>query len=150
MLTSGVKRNFIPSREPFRVSPLIRKIVRTTYGRVEVMYTACGRKFTKLPSKTGWNPNKKQSAWDGWCLLRPCRWFRCRGCSRRKARSRRPPGRGPSTTADLRTRRWSWTCSGSLCTKNNRQCCCAHTPPPDLRGGDTDPEVILFTQQFCF
>lgn len=40
ILTSGVKRNIIPLTEPFRVSPLIRKIRRTTYGNVEVTYTA--------------------------------------------------------------------------------------------------------------
>lgn len=40
LLTLGVKRYLIPSVEPFRVSPLIRKMVRTRYGRVEVMYTA--------------------------------------------------------------------------------------------------------------
>lgn len=39
-LTSGVKRNFMPSTDPFRVSPLIKKIVRTKYGSVEVTYTA--------------------------------------------------------------------------------------------------------------
>ena len=40
VLTSGVKRNLIPATDPFRVSPLMRKMVRTKYGRVEVTYTA--------------------------------------------------------------------------------------------------------------
>lgn len=44
MLTSGVKRNLIPSVEPLRVSPLMRKMVRTRYGRVEVTYTAWEKK----------------------------------------------------------------------------------------------------------
>lgn len=35
--TSGVNRNFIPLRDPLRVNPLIRKIVRTIYGKVEVI-----------------------------------------------------------------------------------------------------------------
>ncbi len=39
-LTSGVKRNLIPLTEPLSVSPLIRKMVRTRYGSVEVTYTA--------------------------------------------------------------------------------------------------------------
>lgn len=44
LLTSGVKRNLIPSTEPFSVSPLIRKMVSTKYGKVEVMYTAWGER----------------------------------------------------------------------------------------------------------
>lgn len=43
-LTSGVKRNLIPFKEPFRVNPRIRKMVSTTKGRVEVTYTALRKK----------------------------------------------------------------------------------------------------------
>lgn len=39
-LTSGVKRNLMPLTDPFRVSPRIRKMARTTYGKVDVTYTA--------------------------------------------------------------------------------------------------------------
>ena len=35
-----MKRNLIPLTAPFRVRPRMRKMVRTRYGRVEVMYTA--------------------------------------------------------------------------------------------------------------
>lgn len=38
--TSGVKRNSTPLRAPFRVSPRIRKIASTMYGRIAVTYTA--------------------------------------------------------------------------------------------------------------
>lgn len=35
-LTSGVNKYTIPLVEPFNVRPLIRNIVRTTYGSVDV------------------------------------------------------------------------------------------------------------------
>lgn len=43
-LTLGVKRYTIPLVDPFSVKPRIRKMVSTTYGRVDVTYTACTKK----------------------------------------------------------------------------------------------------------
>lgn len=43
-----MKRNSTPLRAPLRVSPRIRKIASTMYGRIAVTYTACGKTFVGL------------------------------------------------------------------------------------------------------
>lgn len=81
ILTSGVKRNLIPSTEPFRVSPLIRNMVRTTQGNVEVTYTALRGQIKRSclsSSNIRYKANSLLNALiisqEFWSLLEPYIW----------------------------------------------------------------------------